>query len=210
LRADNINFKVFSLPLKNLQKPQIAEAKYLYKKLYHTLICEYNKPNKKKISRNYIKNINIDMTSIFLDADACPVRKEAERIIKRHLLTLFIVSNGGIRPNHNPLIKNIIVASGPDSADLWILEHIKKDDIVVTTDLLLAKECINKESRVLRPNGQILTSNNIDNLLATRNLMSDLRASNPTFQNSTKPFSKIDRINFLNSLESELQRTLKN
>ena len=122
---------------------------------------------------------------------------------------LFVVSNGGIRPNYNSLIKDIIVESGNDSADLWIVKHIKKDDIVVTTDLLLAKECIRKEARVLRPNGHVLNKKNIDNLLATKNLMSDLRTINPNFQNHIRPFSRIDRINFLNSLESELQRTLK-
>ena len=63
--------------------------------------------------------------TIFIDADACPVKAEAEQIITRHQLDLVIVSNGGIRPSPNPLVQLIIVAEGPDVADKYIADIIQ-------------------------------------------------------------------------------------
>ena len=148
------------------------------------------------------------MPAVYLDADACPVKDEAIKVIIRHTLKLFIVSNGGIRPSANPLIKNVLVSDDPDAADIWILDHVRKNDIVVTSDIPLAKGCLEIEAKVLKPNGDVFDLNNIDNLLATRNLMADLRSGDPMFQNKIKPFSRKDRSKFLNSLELELQRVL--
>ena len=148
------------------------------------------------------------MPAVYLDADACPVKDEAIKVIIRHTLKLFIESNGGIRPSANPLIKNVLVSDDPDAADIWILDHVRKNDIVVTSDIPLAKGCLEIEAKVLKPNGDVFDLNNIDNLLATRNLMADLRSGDPMFQNKIKPFSRKDRSKFLNSLELELQRVL--
>ena len=148
------------------------------------------------------------MPAVYLDADACPVKDEAIKVIIRHTLKLFIVSNGGIRPSTNPLIRNVLVSDDPDAADIWILDHVRENDIVVTSDIPLAKGCLEREAKVLKPNGDVFDLNNIDNLLATRNLMADLRSGDPMFQNKIKPFSRKDRSKFLNSLELELQRVL--
>ena len=148
------------------------------------------------------------MPDIYLDADACPVKEEAIRVTIRYKLNLFIVSNGGIRPQHHPLIKYIFVSQEPDAADLWILENIKKNDIVITYDLPLAKEVLCNSASVIRPNGYIFSENNINTSLATRNLMAEIRSENPLFQNKNKPFSKGDKFKFLNSLELEIQRAL--
>ncbi len=148
------------------------------------------------------------MTTIYLDADSCPVREEVEKVITRHSLNLIVVSNGGIRPSKNLLIKNIIVPKQPDAADIWILSHITCDDVVITADLPLAKECLKQNAHVLKHNGDIYTRDNIDNLIATRNLMADMRSENPMFQNKNKPFSTKDRSRFLDSLEREIQRAM--
>ena len=148
------------------------------------------------------------MPAVYLDADACPVKDEAIKVIIRHTLKLFIVSNGGIRPSTNPLIKNVLVSDDPDAADIWILDHVRENDIVVTSDIPLAKGCLEREAKVLKPNGDVFDLNNIDNLLATRNIMANLRSGDPMFQNKIKPFSRKDRSKFLNSLELELQRVL--
>jgi uncharacterized protein YaiI (UPF0178 family) len=105
-------------------------------------------------------------------------------------------------------VQNIIVGEGPDMVDLWIIDNIKKNDIVVTADLPLAKACLAKNARTILPTGDRLNSNNIDNLLATRNLMADLRSEDPLFQNRLKPFSKANRSKFLNSLELEIRLSL--
>ena len=62
------------------------------------------------------------MTVIYIDADACPVKDEAERVATRHQCRMVLVSNGGIRPSQNPLVESVYVASGPDEADKWIAE----------------------------------------------------------------------------------------
>ena len=49
------------------------------------------------------------MTNIYIDADACPVKDETVRVAERHDVKVFIVSNGGLRPNLHPLVENIIV-----------------------------------------------------------------------------------------------------
>ena len=72
--------------------------------------------------------------TILVDADACPVKDEAERVAVRHGLRLLMVSNGGIRPSANPLVESVFVDSGPDEADKWIAEAAESGDVVVTAD----------------------------------------------------------------------------
>ena len=57
------------------------------------------------------------MTVIYVDADACPVRAETIRVAQRHAVRVFIVSNGGIRPDPDPLVSTVVVDGGPDVAD---------------------------------------------------------------------------------------------
>lgn len=145
------------------------------------------------------------MTRIFLDADACPVKDEAVRVADRHRLQVFVVSNGGLRPNPHPLVENIIVSEGPDVADMWIADRAVLGDVVVTNDIPLAAKCIENDAQVIQHNGEVFTKNNIGNRLATRDLMADLRAADPFRQGSGKPFSKADRSRFLDMLEREIQ-----
>jgi uncharacterized protein YaiI (UPF0178 family) len=113
-----------------------------------------------------------------------------------------MVCNGGIRPFKNLLIKLIIVSEGADEADKWIFSNVLANDIVVTADIPLAAKCLDKGANVIKHDGQVLTVNNIGNILATRDLMSDLRSSDPFLKGKNKSFSKIDRGRFLNSLQS--------
>ena len=112
-----------------------------------------------------------------------------------------MVCNGGIRPFKNDLVKLVIVSEGSDEADKWIYENASYSDIVITADIPLAAKCIEKKAVVLKHDGNQLTSDNIGNILATRDLMSDLRSFDPFLKGSNKSFSKADRSKFLNSLE---------
>ena len=143
---------------------------------------------------------------IYVDADACPVKAEVERVGTRHQIRMFIVSNGGLRPSQNPLVETVIVPEGPDIADMWIADRATKGDVVVTGDIPLAAKCVAAGARVLKHNGEALTEANIGNVLATRDLMADLRSADPFRQGGGKPFSKADRSRFLDALERELQR----
>ena len=138
---------------------------------------------------------------IYVDADACPVKAEVERVGTRHKLRIFVVSNGGIRPSPNPLVDTVVVPDGPDVADMWIADRAKVGDVVITGDIPLAARCIENGALVLKHNGEALTEKNIGNVLATRDLMADMRAADPFRQGGGKPFSKADRARFLDALE---------
>ena len=141
------------------------------------------------------------MKKIYVDADACPVKDEIVKVATRHKIQVFMVCNGGIRPFRNNLINLIIVSEGSDEADKWIFEKIKSKDIVVTSDIPLASKCIDKGASVLKHDGLILNVMNIGNVLATRDLMSNLRSSDPFLQGKNKNFTREDKGKFLNSLE---------
>ncbi|MEQ6249708.1 YaiI/YqxD family protein [Sulfitobacter sp. HNIBRBA3233] len=145
------------------------------------------------------------MTALYIDADACPVKAEAERVATRHRLRMFVVSNGGLRPSQNPLVETVIVPDGPDVADMWIAERAGPGDVVVTGDIPLAAKCVAAGARVIKHNGEALTQANIGNVLATRDLMTDLRAADPFRQGGGKGFTKADRSRFLEALEREIR-----
>ena len=149
------------------------------------------------------------MTKLFIDADACPVKAEAERVATRHSVPMLVVSNGGLRPSQNPLVETVIVPEGPDIADMWIADRAGTGDVVVTGDIPLAAKCVEAGARVLKHNGEALTAANIGNVLATRDLMADLRAADPFRQGGGKGFTKADRSRFLDALERELRAAKK-
>ncbi|WP_282061244.1 YaiI/YqxD family protein [Roseobacter litoralis] len=146
------------------------------------------------------------MTALYIDADACPVKSEAERVATRHRVKMYIVSNGGLRPSQNPLVETVIVPDGPDVADMWIADRCGTGDVVVTGDIPLAAKCIEAGALVLKHNGEALTSANIGNVLASRDLMTDLRAADPFRQGGGKSFGKADRSRFLDGLERALRK----
>lgn len=148
------------------------------------------------------------MTTIYVDADACPVKAEAERVATRHNVPLVIVSNGGIRPSRNPLVQTVVVDAGADVADMWIADRCGTGDIVVTGDIPLAARAVENGAVVVKHTGERLTPTNIGNALATRDLMADLRAANPFATGGGRPFSKSDRSRFLQALEAELRLRL--
>lgn len=143
--------------------------------------------------------------TLYIDADACPVKEEAERVATRLRVRMVLVSNGGIRPSANPLVESVFVSQGPDEADKWIAEHAGPGDVVVTGDIPLAARCLEAGARVLKHNGEELTRANIGMVLATRDLMADLRSADPFRQGGGKMFGKADRSRFLDVLDRVLR-----
>jgi uncharacterized protein YaiI (UPF0178 family) len=143
--------------------------------------------------------------TLFIDADACPVKEEAERVASRLRIRMVLVSNGGIRPSANPLVESIYVGQGLDEADRWIADHAGPGDVVVTSDIPLAARVIEKGAKVVKPDGEVLTGRNIGAVLATRDLMSDLRSADPFRQGGGRLFSKADRSRFLDCLDRVLR-----
>lgn len=146
------------------------------------------------------------MSALYIDADACPVKAEAERVATRHKLKMYVVSNGGLRPSVNPLVETVVVAEGADEADRWIADRCGPGDVVVTGDIPLAAKCIATGARVLRHNGEAFSERNIGQQLAMRDLMADMRAANPLGAGGGgKAFTKSDRSRFLEALEREIR-----
>jgi uncharacterized protein YaiI (UPF0178 family) len=142
--------------------------------------------------------------AIFVDGDACPVKAEVERVAGRHGLSVTIVSNGGLRPSQNPLIRHVTVADGADAADDWIAEHIGEGDIAITADIPLAARCLEKGARVLGPNGRPFTKDTIGMALANRALSQHIREATRS-ETHHAGFSRQDRSRFLAALENEIQ-----
>ena len=141
------------------------------------------------------------MTSIYVDGDACPVKAEVEKVAARHGLCVTIVSNGGLRPSANPLLRHVTVAEGAGAADDWIVDHIKAGDIAVTADIPLASRCLEKGARVLGHNGKPFTSEGIGMALGMRELSRHLRELSGS-ETRHAGFGKQDRSRFLGELEN--------
>jgi uncharacterized protein YaiI (UPF0178 family) len=142
---------------------------------------------------------------IYVDADACPVKEEVERVAERHGLAVWMVSNGGIRPSRNPLIRNKLVPEGPDAADDWIAETCEPKDIVITRDIPLADRCVKRGAAVIDHGGKVFDEQSIGMALATRDLMTQLRDTG-TITGGGRSFTKQDRSRFLSELETIVRR----
>lgn len=142
---------------------------------------------------------------IYVDADACPVKDEAIRVAERHGLVVTFVSNGGLRPSRDPMIRNVVVSKGADAADDWIAEQAKANDIVITADIPLASRCVKAGAEVIAPNGKPFTEQSIGMTLAVRNLMTDLRSSGEV-TGGPRSFAPRDRSAFLSALDQTIRR----
>lgn len=143
--------------------------------------------------------------SIYVDADACPVKDEALRVAERHAVALYFVSNSWMRLPESPLVKRIVVSDGPDAADDWIVEHISALDIAVTADIPLASRCLKKGAQVIGPTGKPFTDAGIGMALAMRELSSHLRETGES-KGYNAAFTRADRSRFLEALELAVQR----
>ncbi len=144
------------------------------------------------------------MLTIFIDADACPVKAETYKVAYRYQLKVLVIANQWMQIPLNPKIEMIVVEGGFDSADDWIVEHIEAYDILVTSDLLLADRCLKKKARVLGSKGKELDEENIGNVMGSRELMSHLRdlGSKGT---GPAPMTNADRSQFLSKLDQIIQ-----
>ena len=144
------------------------------------------------------------MSEIFVDADACPVKQEVYRVAKRYQLQVTLVANSPMQMPEEDWLKLIIVSEQFDAADDWIVEHLTRNDIVISADIPLASRCLKKGARVLGPKGHVFAEDSIGNSLATRDLMSHLREVG-IMTGGPAPFSKSDRSRFLQSLDTVIQ-----
>lgn len=143
--------------------------------------------------------------TLYIDADACPVKDEVYRVAARYGLKVFVVSNSFLQVPRDSMIERVIVPAGPDVADDWIAERAGPGSVVVTQDVPLADRCVKAGAAVLAPNGRVFTPSSIGMALATRNLMDDLRSAGQT-TSGPKPFAPKDRSAFLSALDLAVVR----
>jgi uncharacterized protein len=143
--------------------------------------------------------------TLYVDADACPVKQEVYRVAARHGLPVKVVSNSGVAVPRDPLVERVVVPAGPDAADDWIAERAGPSAIVITADVPLAARCVKAGASVLAPNGRAFDEASIGMALATRDLLDSLRSAGET-TGGPKPFSPRDRSAFLSSLDRAIVR----
>jgi uncharacterized protein YaiI (UPF0178 family) len=141
---------------------------------------------------------------IFVDADACPVKKEVYRVASRYRLEVTLVANSWMRIPQERRIALEVVHEGFDAADDWIVEHVQPLDIVVTADIPLANRCLKEGARVMGPTGKPFTEDNIGQAVATRDLLSELRDAGK-ITGGPPPLKKRDRSRFLQQLDEVIQ-----
>ena len=146
--------------------------------------------------------------TIYIDADACPVKTEVVKVAERHQLRVVLVANSWMQAPRGQRIRMQVVPGSFDAADDWIVEHVAQDDIVITSDIPLASRCLHAGARILAPSGKEFSNDNIGNALATRELMSDLRAYG--VGGGPPPFGPKDRSRFLERLELVVREATRN
>jgi uncharacterized protein len=153
--------------------------------------------------------------TIYVDADACPVKQEIYRVAERHALKgvalkVFVVSNSPIAVPRDmgELLERVVVGAGMDEADNWIAERAGAGDIVITADVPLASRCVKTGAEVIAPNGRPFTKDSIGMTLASRNLMDSLRSAG-AITGGPKPFAPRDRSAFLSALDQAVVRSTR-
>lgn len=148
---------------------------------------------------------------IWVDADACPVviKEILFRAAQRTGVHLTLVANQPISVPRSPLIKMLQVASGFDVADNEIVRRVDAGDLVVTSDIPLAAEVIEKGAIALSPRGELHTSDNIKARLNMRDFLDTMRASGLD-TGGPPPLSQGDRKAFAGHLDRLLTQNSQN
>jgi uncharacterized protein YaiI (UPF0178 family) len=139
------------------------------------------------------------MLTLYVDADACPVKDEIYKVARRYAMKVAVVANAPMRVPADELIE-LVVKPGFGGADDWIAEQAGPGDVVVTADIPLAARCLAKEARVLDSKGRPFTENDIGEALGMRDLMDDLRKSGAV-TGGPSPMTPKDRSRFLSKLD---------
>ena len=139
------------------------------------------------------------MLTIYVDADACPVKDEVYRVARRYALRVAVVANAPLRVPADPLVE-LVVRPGFSTADDWIAEQAGAGDVVVTADIPLAARCLAKGARVLGPKGHPFTEDDIGAALAMRDLLEGLRQGGAV-TGGPAPVTPRDRSHFLSKLD---------
>jgi uncharacterized protein YaiI (UPF0178 family) len=146
--------------------------------------------------------------TVYIDADACPVKDEIYKVAARYGLKTFVVSNSFMQVPTSPLIERVIVGAGPDIADDWIAGRIEGGDVAVTNDIPLAERVLAAGGAAIAPNGRAFSADSIGAAIAQRALMEQIRSTGE-ITGGPKPFGAADRSQFLQALDQAIQKEMR-
>jgi uncharacterized protein YaiI (UPF0178 family) len=147
------------------------------------------------------------MRTIYVDADACPVKGEVYRVAGRYGLRVAVVANVPLRVPAGPRVQ-LVVRPGFGAADDWIAARAGPGDVVVTADIPLAARCLARGARVLGPKGRPFTEGDIGAALALRELLGGLRQGGAA-TGGPSAMTPGDRSRFLSGLDEMANAVLR-
>ena len=144
---------------------------------------------------------------IWVDADACPavIKDILYRAAERAKIRMTLVANKFLRTPSSPYVRTLQVARGFDVADSHIVRELQAGDLVVTADIPLAADVIAKGGHALNPRGELYTPDSIEERLALRNYLDELRASGVQ-TGGPAALDQTDRKRFADQLDRLLTR----
>jgi uncharacterized protein YaiI (UPF0178 family) len=142
------------------------------------------------------------MLTLYIDADACPVKDEVYKVARRYALKVFVVANSTMRVPADALVE-LVVESGFGAADDWIAGQIGPCDICVTADVPLAARCVDAGAVAIDPKGRLFTADTIGEAVAHRDLMEQLRTTGEVSGGPSAMTAK-DRSRFLSRLDEAI------
>jgi uncharacterized protein YaiI (UPF0178 family) len=146
---------------------------------------------------------------IWVDADACPkvIKETLFRAALRVQFPLVLVANQPLQHPRSPHIRAVQVSAGFDVADNYIVQQMAPGDLVITADIPLAAEVIDKGGRALNPRGELYSEENIRQRLSLRNFMAEMRDAGIATGGSP-PISQKERRDFANQLDRFLAQSI--
>jgi uncharacterized protein len=147
---------------------------------------------------------------IWVDADACPVvvKEILYRAAERTHIPLILVANQPLNTPRSPYISSRRVESGFDVADNYIVANIESGDIIITSDIPLAAEVMEKGGHAINPRGEHYSHDTIKQKLIMRDFMDTMRSSGVQ-SGGPPPLNQTDRRNFANALDKLLAQAEK-
>ena len=147
---------------------------------------------------------------IWLDADACPrpIKDIVMKAAERNKVQAVLVANQPLHIPHSPFISFQLVAAGLDVADNHIVQNLSQNDIVITADVPLASNVVDKGAVAINPRGTLYTEANVKESLSVRDFMQELRDTG-LVQGGPPPFNNKDKQAFAATFDKYLTKALR-
>lgn len=155
-------------------------------------------------------NICVSNVNIWIDADACPatIKEIVFRASRRLAIRVYMVANRVMYVPASSLVTLVQVSKELDAADQYIVDHVAPNDLVITADIPLAAATVDRQAVAISPRGDVYTETNVNERLALRNLMQELRTSG-LVQGGPAPLNAADQQKFAAAFDRSLTKAIK-